>query len=150
MESRFETFTGILTSINRSIQKIKNIEMSDFGLKGIYVQCLFYLNNYKDGMSFKDLCLESGEDKSVVSKIINYLTEQGLVKVVGEQKYKNMILLTDKGKVIGEKINIKVQEYLSEASVGISESDRNVMYATLDKINQNLINSIKSKGENYD
>ena len=42
MEDRFETFTILISRINRSIRKIKNQEMADWGLKSIHVSCLHY------------------------------------------------------------------------------------------------------------
>jgi len=47
MEARFETFTRQITSIYRSIQKIKSVEMTSFGLKGVHVLCTYFLSAYK-------------------------------------------------------------------------------------------------------
>ena len=43
MDSRFETFTLLITRISRSIKRIKAEEMAAFGLKGPHVSCLYYL-----------------------------------------------------------------------------------------------------------
>ena len=43
MENRYKTFTNLIVHISRSIQKIKNEEMSLLGFKGTQVQCLFSL-----------------------------------------------------------------------------------------------------------
>ena len=40
---RFQTFTVLITSINRSIHKIKTEEMAEFNLKSAHVNCLYYL-----------------------------------------------------------------------------------------------------------
>ena len=47
MDSRFETFTVLITRISRSIKRIKAEEMASFQLKGPHVSCLFYL--YRGG-----------------------------------------------------------------------------------------------------
>lgn len=41
MEGRFETFTVLISSINRCIKKIKAEEMAECDLKSIHVSCLY-------------------------------------------------------------------------------------------------------------
>jgi len=43
MNNRFETFTLLITSINRSIRRIKTETMARYELKSPHVSCLYYL-----------------------------------------------------------------------------------------------------------
>ena len=43
MLQRFQDFVTGITQCYRSIQKIKSTEMTEFGLKGTHVMCLFFL-----------------------------------------------------------------------------------------------------------
>ena len=47
MEERFETFTLLISKLNRSIKRIKSEEMDEFNLKSPHVSCLYYI--YKMG-----------------------------------------------------------------------------------------------------
>ena len=44
MTQRFEIFTGAISQIYRCIQKLKAAEMTELGLKGGHVSCLFQLS----------------------------------------------------------------------------------------------------------
>ncbi len=145
MENRFEKFSTLILSISRNIQRLKNSEMEKLALKGKYVQCIFVLYSHKKGMSFKQLCIESMEDKSIVSKSVSQLLKEGFIQIEGDQKYKNTITLTQKGLQLGKIINDKINYNLNEASKGITDDERQILYSTLELINKNL--TMLNKGE---
>lgn len=140
MESRYSEFTGLITNINKYIQKIKNFEMDEFGLKGNQVQCLFHLFNSSEELTPVMLCKLCGEDKAAISRTLADLESKGLVIVpnTSDKKYKLPVLLTDKGKFVGTAINQKIDDIWITASVGINESERTNLYKSLNKINENL------------
>ena len=43
MDHRFETFSLSILELNRYLQKIKELEMKQFGLKANHTMCLYYL-----------------------------------------------------------------------------------------------------------
>ena len=43
MIQRFDAFVSGITSCYKYIQRIKSMEMTEFGLKGTHVMCLYYL-----------------------------------------------------------------------------------------------------------
>ena len=43
MDHRFETFSLSILELNRYLQKIKELEMKQFGLKASHTMCLYYL-----------------------------------------------------------------------------------------------------------
>ena len=55
MEERFELFTALITKISRSIKKIKNQEVEEYGLRSPHVSCLYYLY-ITDGLTATELC----------------------------------------------------------------------------------------------
>ncbi len=140
MESRYEKFSGLIASINKSIQKIKSIEMEEFDLKGSGVQCLFFLFKEKGGVSSAKLCALCQEDKAAISRTLKELEAAGYVCVDREEsrKYKNPICLTESGRRVGEAIMRKIDEVFSVGSAGISQAERESLYASLDKIANNL------------
>jgi DNA-binding MarR family transcriptional regulator len=139
MENRFETFTLLIASINRAIQKIKTEEMAEFDLKSSHVSCLYYL--YKEEMlTARDLCLICGEDKANISRSIKYLEQNGYLvcESTAQKRYLSAIKLTERGREVGEQLARRVDGILDSASLGISEDDRAVMYRSLSLINENL------------
>ena len=139
MEQRYETFTSLILNISRCVQKIKNEEMANLGLKGRQVQCLFALYNSDDGASVTTLCELCGEDKGMMSRTLKELIAQGLVYVdeQKERKYRNPVKLTEKGNEVASVVSDKISDMVDLGSMGISEDDRQRLYSTLTKISDN-------------
>lgn len=141
MKERFKTFTVLIMEINRYIHKIKTEEMSEFDLKSPHVSCLYYL--YKAGeLTAKELCDISKEDKASVSRSIEYLETNGFISCnsTTKKRYKAILTLTEKGREIAAALAKKIDAILEQASVGLSEENRAVMYETLSLIHDNLEN----------
>ena len=141
MKERFKTFTVLIMEINRYIHKIKTEEMSEFDLKSPHVSCLYYL--YKAGeLTAKELCDISKEDKASVSRSIEYLETNGFISCnsTTKKRYKAILTLTEKGREIAAALTKKIDAILEQASVGLSEENRAVMYETLSLIHDNLEN----------
>ena len=140
MEERFKIFTGLITNISRCIQKIKNEEMAALGFKGRQVQCLFTLYGLEEGASVTQLCDMCGEDKGMMSRTIKGMVEQGLIYVDErkDQKYRNPLKLTDKGNEIAQNVSDKVSEMLKLGGRGVTDSERECLYSTLERISENL------------
>ena len=140
MEKRFETFTILISKINRCIQKLKSEEMSEFNLKTSHVSCLYYLHKNNNQLTAKELCDACDEDKAAVSRAIKYLETEGFLACESktEKRYKSPLFLTEKGKLAAEKLAQKVDSYVDLASVGLSDNDRKIFYDSLILISENL------------
>lgn len=141
MKNRFETFTVLIASINRSIYRIKTEEMAEFNLKSSHVSCLYYLYKEK-ALTSKELCVLCGEDKSNISRALKYLEENGYIAYEPSEKkrYNRLLELSSKGLDTGKKIAEKIDNILESASIGLSEEDRLTMYRGLSLISNNLNN----------
>lgn len=139
MQERFQLFTVLISKISRCIKKIKTEEMEEFNLKSPHVSCLYYIFKSKS-LTAKELCDICAEDKSSISKSLEYLESNDLVMCdsIQKKKYKSSLYLTEKGKFIAEKIAIKIDNILSCASIGLSEGNRKILYESLTLINNNL------------
>lgn len=140
MEKRFETFTILISKINRCIQKLKSEEMSEFNLKTSHVSCLYYLYKNNNQLTAKELCDACDEDKAAISRAIKYLETEGFLACESktEKRYKSPLSLTEKGKLAAEKLSQKVDKYVELASAGISEEKRQIFYDSLISIGENL------------
>ncbi len=148
MEGRFSAFTYLIASLNRSIRKIKTAEVLEYDLKSPHVSCLYYV--YKaDKITAKELCEACGEDKGAISRSLEHLERKGLVKTdtVEGKKYKTPIVLTEKGKDVAVQLDSKINEALRLAGEGLGEEDRQIMYRSLQLIDNNLKQACKKYGE---
>ena len=139
MKERFETFTVLIAKISRSIKKIKNQEMAEYGLKGPHVSCIYYLYS-SEGLTATDLCERCEEDKATISRALDYLENCGYITCESKsaKRYKSPLILTEEGKIIGQKISEKVNRVLDEVGVGLSEQERIEFYRSLTVISNNL------------
>ncbi len=135
---RFQMFTVLIAKIARYIHKIKTLEMAEFGLKSWHLSCLYYL--YCLGsLTAKQLCSICQEDKASISRAIEFLKNNGYVVCSTDGKrYNSLFTLTKKGYDVGERLAKKINDILSEAGEGISETERTLMYDSLKKISDNL------------
>lgn len=147
MKGRFEHFTVLIANINRCIKKIKTAEMVEYQLKSPHVSCLYYL--YKEeSLTAAELCALCKEDKAAMSRALDYLEKNGYISCDSDAKkrYRCPLTLTEKGATIAMRIAKKVDRILDEASVGLSEENRVIMYQSLALISENL----KKICENYE
>lgn len=139
MKKRFETFTVLITKINRSIRKIKNQEMAEYNLKSPQISCLYHLY-LSDGLTATELCERCEEDKATISRSIDYLETNGylICATNGTKRYKSPLVLTETGKALGQKIVAKVNRVLDAVGDGMSEEERITFYRHLTSVCENL------------
>lgn len=138
MTDRYETFTLLISRINRNIRKIKNIKMAEYGLKSIHISCLYYLSKpYETTPGV--LCKLCEEDKAAISRALDFLEEKGyVVPRQHEKKYKSPVLLTEEGKRISMEIARKIDGVLDEIAAVLSDEERESFYRSLALISDGL------------
>ena len=139
MQERFETFTVLINRISRNIRKIKNQEMAEYNLRSAHVSCLYYLYMHK-GATATDLCERCEEDKATISRALDYLETNGFLICESKctKRYKSPLILTDKGKQVGEKISDKINGVLDAISGGLTEQERVEFYRSLSIVSESL------------
>lgn len=147
MISRFEHFSTSISCISRYIQKIERVEMEKYGLKGPYAQCLLVLGRYPEGITASRLCKICDKDKAAVSRMVAELEEKGMVCRTGPngQRYRAELRLTEAGEAAASHVEERARCAVEEASAGMTEEQRSIMYAALDLVAENL-ESICSRG----
>ncbi len=145
MKEQFKLFTGLISSINRNIRRVKTEIMADYELKCPHVSAIYYL--YVEGrLTLKALCELCNEDKGAISRSVKSLAEDGLVDTNSiSTKYKNKLSLTEKGKAIGKEIALKIDIAVKKATHNLSEDDKNYIYSGLSTINKNLENFLSAE-----
>lgn len=139
MTERFETFTVLIAKISRNIKKIQNREMAAYGLRSTHVTCLYYLYA-AESLTATDLCERCEEDKATISRVLEYLEENGFVfcETKLAKRYKSAFVLTEKGKEAGKKITETVNCVLDEICIDLTEEERVSFYRNLTLISDSL------------
>ena len=144
MLQRFEAFVSGITVCHKYIQRIKSMEMTELGLKGTHVMCLFYLHHNPQGLTAAQLCQLCAEDKAAISRTLVTLQEKGCI-LTGEKKYRAPIHLTEEGTRIAMQLDELIQQWVSFGGDGLTDEERLVFYKALSHISENLQQKLDSQ-----
>ncbi len=145
MDDRFQTFTLLILSLNRSIQRIKKMEMKHFGLQGSHVMCLFFLSVFKEGLTVTNLSKLCDIDKAAISRSLQQLSSENYINTPSKDKYKAVVTLTEKGYEVASEILEKVSKAVEAGGSKIDNDERTVFYSVLKTIASNLENYCDAK-----
>ncbi|MGI6095088.1 MAG: MarR family winged helix-turn-helix transcriptional regulator [Lachnospiraceae bacterium] len=142
MLQRFQAFVTGITICYKYIQRIKSTEMTEFGLKGTHVMCIFFLHYHAEGLTAAQLCQLCGEDKAAISRTLAVLREKGYLESE-EKRYRSQLHLTAAGLELAEKMDRLIEQWVGFGSDGLTEEERSVFYRALERISGNLRDSIE-------
>ncbi len=151
MNNRFESFVNSIMTLNRCLQKLKDVEMKQFGLKANHTMCLYYLGQHSEGLTSTQLTELCREDKAAISRSLNQLTAKNLVysdQSQNKRSYRTLHYLTDSGKVLAKKMDERIEEVLLNGSNGLSDEQRVVFLEAMALILANLTQYLNNYEEN--
>ena len=137
MENRFENFTYLIIKLSKLVQKIKNIEVREYGLRAIHVMCIYHLSKNTDGLTATELVNLTLEDKAAISRALLLMKEEDIVNYE-PKTYGSIIVLSENGKRIAQEILQKANSALAAGGISLSSNDRAVLYKSLMAIEENL------------
>ncbi|MBQ3111541.1 MAG: winged helix-turn-helix transcriptional regulator [Firmicutes bacterium] len=137
MKDRFQAFVTGISTCYKSIQRIKTMEMTEFGLKGAHAMCLVFLHNHPQGLTAAQLCQLCAEDKAAISRTVAQLIEKGYV-YAGEKKYRAQLMLTETGRELAVKMDAVIEQWVGCGGEGLSDAERGAFYHALESISNNL------------
>lgn len=137
---RYIRFSIAIEHMAKTLQKYKNEKLNEYGLRSMHLMFLFRLNQAEEGMTGSELAVSCSVDKAFISRVTNELCSAGYVeyKNKGGSRYKNKLVLTQAGKKVMEHINSMIDEAISSATEGITETQLNIFYSVLGTIDKNL------------
>ena len=147
---RFDTFVGSILELNRYLQKLKDMEMKPFGLRANHVMCLYHLGKHPQGLTVTELAEVCKEDKAAVSRCVSQLLQRELVSgnfPENKRSYRTRLILTDSGRELVEQIYQKVDAAMIGGSTGMTQEQRENLYATMELIIANLSRYIANREE---
>ena len=91
-------------------------------------------------MTATDLCERCEEDKATISRALDYLETNGYLtcETKNTKRYKSPLVLTEKGRVVGEKITERVDRVLEAIGTSLTEEERIAFYRSLSIISDSL------------
>ena len=131
-KERFQAFVTGIAVCYKYIQKIKTVEMTEFGLKGAHAMCLFFLHSHPAGLTAAQLSQLCAEDKAAVSRSLASLAELGYIES-DEKKYRSLLRLTERGKEVACHIDEMIERWVESGGDGLSEQDREAFYKALER-----------------
>ena len=138
MLNRFEDFVTGITECHRYIQRIKAMEMTEFGLKGTHVMCLYYLRRNPAGLTAAQLCGLCAEDKAAISRTVSELRSRGYITTLSEKAYRAMLTLTAAGQELARKFDQLIEGWVTAGGDGLTDEERVDFYKSLSAIAENL------------
>lgn len=138
MKERFEAFIAGVTVCYKYIQRIKSLEMTELGLKGTHVTCLFYLNNHPEGLTAAQLCVLCAEDKASVSRTVADLRARGYIAQSGNKHYRAPLMLTSEGAAAARQLDPLIERWVLSGGDGLTDAQREAFYQSLALISENL------------
>lgn len=150
MEERFGKFVFSILALNKYVNKIKTVEMEEFGLKSVHCVICYALAKNPDGMTSADLVRMVIEDKGQISRALKELYSKDLIEYSGK-KYNALVKLTENGWEVTKKISVKIDNAVMAGSRGITDSEREILYKCLTIVCENLDKYYSSlEGKNHE
>jgi len=114
-----------LENINKCINKIKSMKISEFGIRSAHFNCLMHIDLSSEGLTPTEISKDCGVDKAFVSRTTADLVKGGFIQINQKfndgRKYRNKYILTEKGKEVIRETRALIEKYFSEISDKISE-----------------------------
>ncbi len=145
MLQRFDAFVSGITACYKYIQRIKAMEMTEFGLRGTHVMCLYYLRRNPAGLTAAQLCGLCAEDKAAISRTVSELRSRGYVTSLSEKAYRAMLTLTSTGHEVAKKFDKLIEGWVAVGGDGLSDEERSDFYKSLSAIAENLRSRIETE-----
>lgn len=140
MLNRFGAFVTGITACYKSIQRIKTMEMTELGMKGTHVMCLFYLHHNPEGLTAAQLCHLCDEDKAAISRTLAELEGKSCLytQATDGKKYRALIQLTPAGREVAQRMDSLIEGWVAAGGDGLTEQERADFYRSLELIAANL------------
>lgn len=140
MLDRYQVFSTAVSCLYHDIQKIERMEMAKFGMKGPQAQCLLAMRSHPEGITASRLCQLCERDKAAISRTLAELEKTGMVRREERNgsKYRACLFLTEQGWKAAETVCTKARLAVEQAGDGLDDQSREVFYAALTRISENL------------
>ena len=140
-ENRFSKFILLIDSVSKGINKTKVDFVAKLGVKSVCMLWLYELSLHPKGLTASELADSRNIDRSLVSREITALKNDGYVKLASPCKkrgYNVPIVLTDKGREVAKMVEEQGMLVQNVVNNEISEEELKIFYSVLEKIDENF------------
>ena len=135
----FETFSNLLNTTTKSLDKLKSKGMEEYGLSGTHTLCMRQLYDFPDGLTRAELSQRLGVDRAQMTRVISQLIDKGfVVQTEHSSVYRRKCVLTEKGVSATAEINQLVAKINEFVSGDIPPERLQIFYETFSAICENL------------
>lgn len=148
-ENRFSKFILLIDSVSKGINKTKVDFVEKVGVKSVCMLWLYELSLHPNGLTASELADSRNIDRSLVSREITALKNDGYVKLVtgcNKRGYNAPIVLTKKGQEVAKKVEEQGMLIQNAVNNEIREDELKIFYSVLEKIDDNF-KAIRKNGK---
>lgn len=129
----------MLSSLGRSFLQSLNQKLDHLDIERNYYAILL-IERAEGNITQQELAAQLDTDKASIVRIVDYLSENGYVKRVRNtsDRRKYSLVLTAKAKKETSKIQSAINEITTATFKGISKSQKQDFYKTLEQLKKNL------------
>lgn len=132
---RFEEFVGLISSLEKEVQRIRAVECERLGLRGADLMCLYCLGRSDSSLTAAELSRRAGVTRAAVSRSLAQLEEGGLVAVAsapGDARlYRAPVSLTSAGRKTMAEVDEAVSRVMARVDSALDDDQRTRLYASL-------------------
>lgn len=142
---KYIRFNLIISSLEKSLQKYKNSNMTEYDLRSTHILCLISLKNSK-GLTAAELIDTCSVNKALISRITADLFKRGYIEYTpdsADKKYKKRMVLTDEGRAVTDDIERKINRAVDFVSGTIPDEKLETFYEVLTTIETNITSLAK-------
>lgn len=115
--------------------------MRDFGLRSVHASCLLYMDINRDGVTVTQLSRECESDKSLISRTVKELYNEGFIVTLDEgsdKNYNKKYILTQKSEDVLNGLKNVICKDVALARENISPDDMKTFYNVLGTFESNI------------
>ena len=138
---RFERFALLIDAAHKGISRVKQNIVADTSVKKVHTMWLYKLLKRENGLTASELAAESMIDRSLISRELASLAEDGYITIDSQGKkrgYNSRIKLTEKGKEAANSIATTAYNTQEAIREGVTDQDLVIFYTTLEKLCANF------------
>ncbi len=143
INNRFYKFVLLIDGVHKMVHKLRLDTAPYFGVKSVHIFWIYELCATPEGLTAAELAAKSMISRSLVSRELEMLLEDGYVEMQetarGKRRnYNSRITLTQKGRALAAYIASEGLKVQNAADIGIDEEELSAFYVTLEKLYRNL------------
>lgn len=137
-EHRFAQFILAVDRLQKCVRELEMYYAPEFGVKGVHILWVDMLLSYPDGLTASELAAKCSINRSLVSREIGFLREQGYVTSVSGRGYNQPITLTEKGKNAAHAISERIKKIQDAVDTGVTKEELATFYRVMFALCQNF------------